>query len=139
MTTWKSGELSKIEAADELELSSLRPDGTLRSPVTVWVVRVGNDLYVRSANGPTGSWFRAAQVRNEGHIQAGGVDKDVTFVLESDKDINDQIDAGYRTKYRRYGGRYVKPMVAPEVRAATIKLVPRSTSPLSNQRKNRGS
>jgi hypothetical protein len=67
-------------------------------------------------------------VRHDGHIQAGGVGKDVTFVLEADHDINDQIDAAYRTKYRRYGGRYVNPMVAPEARAATIKLVPRSTS-----------
>ena len=49
-------------------------------------------------------------------------------MVEADHDINDQIDAVYRTKYRRYGGRYVNPMVAPEARAATIKLVPRSTS-----------
>jgi len=135
---WTSDELSKIGAADELELAPLRFDGTLRNAVTVWVVRVGNDLYVRSANGPTGSWFRGAQVRNAGHIHAGGVDKDVAFVQESGDDINDQIDAEYRAKYRRYGGGYVNSMVAREVRAATLKLVPRSTSPLSNQRKNRG-
>jgi hypothetical protein len=96
--------------------------------VTIWVVRVGDALYVRSANGRTGSWFRATQVRDEGHIEAGGVGKDVTFVVEADHDINDQIDAAYRTKYRRYGGRYVNPIVAPEARAAPIKLVPRSTS-----------
>ena len=128
MTTWTSDELSKIETADELEIASLRRDGTLRNPMTIWVVRVGDALYVRSANGRTGSWFRATQVRHEGHVEAGGVGKDVTFVVEADHDINDQIDAAYRTKYRRYGGRYVNPMVAPEARAATIKLVPRSTS-----------
>jgi hypothetical protein len=48
-------------------------------------------------------------------------------VTEADDDINDQIDAAYRTKYRRHGARYVNPMVAPEARAATIKLVSRST------------
>jgi hypothetical protein len=53
MTTWTSDELSKIGDSDELGLSSLRHDGTPRTPVTVWVVRVDNDLYVRSANGPT--------------------------------------------------------------------------------------
>jgi hypothetical protein len=129
MTTWTSDELNKIAASDELELSPLRRDGTLRNSVTVWVVRVDSDLYVRCANGPTGSWFRAAQVRHEGHIHAGGVDKDVAFKLEAGDKINDQIDIAYRTKYRRYGGRYVNPMVAREVRAATIKLVPRSTTP----------
>jgi predicted aldo/keto reductase-like oxidoreductase len=43
-------------------------------------------------------------------------------------DVNDEIDAAYRTKYRRYSARFVTPMVSPEARAATIKLVPRSTS-----------
>jgi len=62
------------------------------------------------------------------NIQAGGVDKDVTFVVEPDADINDQIDAAYRTKYRRHGALWVNPMVAAEARAATIKLVPRSRS-----------
>ena len=109
MTTWTSDKLSKIEAADELQLAALRPDGTLRNAVTIWVIRVGNDLYVRSANGRAGAWFRAAQVRHEGHIQAGGVDKDVTFVVEVDNDVNDRIDVAYRAKYRRYGGRYVNP------------------------------
>ena len=128
MTTWTSDELRKIEAAEELELASARPDGTLRNPVTIWVVRVGDDLYVRSWKGRPGRWFRATQVRQVGHIRAGGVDKDVTFVEEADPGIADQIDAMYHTKYRRYGARYVDPMVAPAARAATIKLVPRSTA-----------
>ena len=127
MTTWTSDELHKIDAAAALELASARPNGTRRSPVTIWVVRVGDDLYVRSWKGRTGAWFRATQVRREGHIKAGGVDKDVTFVTETDGTIDAQIDAAYRAKYRRHGGRYVDPMVAPEARAATIKLLPRST------------
>ncbi len=47
------GELDKIAAADELAIASLRRDSTLRVPVTVWVVRHGDDLYVRSVKGPT--------------------------------------------------------------------------------------
>ena len=127
MTTWMSEELNKIGTVDELEIAPLRRDGTLRKPVTIWVVRVGDDLYVRSAYGRNSAWFRGTQVRHEGHIRAGGVDKDVTFVEESDPGINDQIDAAYRTKYRRYSAQYVNPMVASEARSATIKLVPRST------------
>ncbi len=128
MTAWTSDELNKIGSAEELEIASLRPDGTLRSPRTIWVVRVGDDLYVRSYRGRGGAWFRAAQERHEGHIQAGGVEKDVSFVEETDPGINDQIDAAYRTKYRRYDARYVDPMVTPEARATTIKVVPRATT-----------
>jgi hypothetical protein len=127
MTTWTSDELGKIETAEELEIAPLRRDDTLRNFVTIWVVRVGNDLYVRSYRGRGGSWFRATQVRHAGHIRAGGVEKDVTFVGETDPDINDQVDAVYRAKYGRYP-QYVAPMVTAEARATTIKLVLCSTS-----------
>lgn len=37
--------------------------------------------------GRTATWFRGTQVCHEGHIRAGGVEKDVTFVEEADSDI----------------------------------------------------
>jgi hypothetical protein len=128
MAAWTNEELDKIAAAEELQLASVRRDGTLRKPVTIWVVRDGDDLYVRSVYGRTSTWFRGTQDREEGHIHAGGVDNDVFFV-EADDDIKDAIDAAYRMKYRRYAASYVDPMASPEARAATIKLVPRSTRP----------
>jgi hypothetical protein len=127
MTAWTSDELDKIAAGEELQLASARRDGRLRKPVTIWVVRHGDDLYVRSAYGRTSNWFRGTQDRAEGQINAGGVDKDVLFI-EADAEVNDEIDAAYRTKYHRYAASLVTPMVSPEARAATIKLVPRSTN-----------
>ena len=126
MTTWTSDELNRIGNAEELEIASLRRDGTLRKPLIIWVVRFGDDLYVRSVNGRGSAWFRGVQTRYEGHIRAGGVEKDVTFVEETDSNINDQIDTAYGTKYRRYAS-IANSMMTPAVRAATIKLVPRST------------
>ena len=124
MTTWTNDELNKIGKAEELQIASLRSDDTLRKPVTIWVVRVGDDLYVRSVYGRGSAWFRGTRTRSQGHIQAGGVDKDVTFVEETDAHVNEQIDDAYRTKYRRYAARIVNTTLAPEARAATIKLVP---------------
>ena len=89
----------------------------------IWVVRVGDDIYVRSVNGRTSAWFRGVESRHEGQIQAGGVVKEVTFVEEPDSEINDQADAAYLTKYRRYAS-IARSMTTPVVRAATIKLVP---------------
>jgi hypothetical protein len=126
VATWTSDELRTVAEAEELELASLRRDGSRGRPVTIWVVRVGDDLYVRSWKGHTGAWFRAAQTRHEGRVEAGSVRKDVTFVAETDEHINDRIDAAYRTKYRHHGGRYVDPMVAPQARSTTIKLAPRA-------------
>ena len=123
MATWASDELNKIGAAEELEIASMQRDGTLRKQVTIWVVRHGDDLYVRSVNGRGSSWFRGAQQRHEAHIEAGGLDKDVLLV-ETD-DINDEIDAAYRAKYHRYAKSIVGSVVSPQARAATLKLVPR--------------
>jgi hypothetical protein len=128
MTTWTSDELDKIGRAEELQIASLRRDGTLRKPVIIWVVRVGDDLYVRSVNGRTSAWFRGVQTRHEGQVRAGGVVKQVTFVEEPDSAVNDQIDAAYRTKYRRYATSIINSIISPEARAATIKLVPRPIS-----------
>jgi hypothetical protein len=125
MSIWTSNELDKIGKADELQIASLRADGTLRNPVIIWVVRVGDDLYVRAVKGRTGPWFRGTQTRHEGHIQSGGVEKDVTFVDDAEPTVNEQIDAAYRKKYFRYPKEYVDACVTPEARAATIKLMPR--------------
>ena len=126
--TWTSDELTKIGTAEELKIASRRSDDTLRNPVTIWVVRCGDDLYVRSVNGRTSAWFRGTQTRHEGHIKAGGVDKDVTFEdVDAADTINKQIDAAYRSKYRRYAASIISSIVSPKARAATIKLVPRST------------
>jgi hypothetical protein len=128
MTTWASDELDKIGTAEELEIASMRRDGTLRSSVIIWVARVGDDLYVRAYKGRSSPWFRGTQTRHEGHIQAGGVAKDVTFVeADGDAALNDRIDAEYRSKYRRYFD-IVGDMVTAQARSATIQLVPRSTS-----------
>ena len=129
MTTWTSDELNKIGSADELDITTIRPDGTPRKPVTIWVVRVDGGsvggLYVRSWKGRGSGWFRGTQRRQDGHIRAGGVDKDVTFVEETNPAINAQIDAAYRKKYGHYDAQYVDPMVVSPAREATIKLVPR--------------
>jgi hypothetical protein len=127
MSAWTNDDLEKIAAADELQLASSRPDGNLRKPVTIWVVRLGEDLYVRSVNGRTSHWFRGTEDRHEGHIRAGGVDKDVLF-LEAGDDVNDEIETAYRTKYQRYGASYIDPLLTPDARAATLELVPRSAA-----------
>ena len=127
MSAWTSEELNKIGAAEELEIASLRSDGTVRDPVTIWVVRVGDDLYVRSVNGRTSNWFCGAQDRHEGRIEAGGVQKDVTFAeVDPGDDVKDKIDAAYRAKYRSYAASIVNTTLTPQARAATLKLTPRA-------------
>jgi hypothetical protein len=126
MTAWKSDELATIGAAEEMQIAPFRRDGTPGKPVTVWVVHCGDDLFVRSVRGRSSHWFRSTQERYEGRIRAGRVQQDVTFV-DADRGADDEIDAAYRAKYRRYAGSILNSVLTPEARSTTIKLVPRST------------
>jgi hypothetical protein len=128
MTQWKGEQLDKLGTAEEVQIASMRGDGTLRKLVTVWVVRHGEDLYVRSVKGRNGPWFRGVQERHEGQIRAGGVQQDITFV-DADPEIKDEVDGAYRAKYRRYAGRILDSVLTPEALASTLKLVPRSPHP----------
>lgn len=122
--TWSHDELVKVGGAEELDITTLRRDGTARKPVTIWVVRVGDNIYVRSGYGLAAAWYRGALAHREGRIEAGGIGKDVTFA-DTDPAVADAIDAAYRAKYRHYGAQYVDSVTTPEARSATIRLVPR--------------
>jgi hypothetical protein len=45
---WTTDELDRIGRAEELQIAPERRDGSLRRPLPIWVVRVGDDLFVRS-------------------------------------------------------------------------------------------
>ena len=125
MTAWAKDELARMGRTEEIEVAVRRPDGPLRSWVTVWAVPYGDALYVRSAvRGRNAAWFRAVQETHNGRIRTGVVEKDVTFE-DADHALDDEIDAAYRAKYRRYAGRILNSCLTPEARSTTIKIVPR--------------
>jgi hypothetical protein len=93
----------------------------------MWVVRVDDDLYVRSAYGANNPWFRRANQSGVGRIRSGGVERDVKFA-EPTPDVHPDIDATYRGKYERYGPAIVGTVVGPLAHGVTIRLVPRSAS-----------
>ena len=123
MTGWTTDELAKIGQADELRIASRRPDGSLRRFVTIWAVRFGDDLYVRSAYGHDNPWFQRALASREGRVRAGGVERDVAFEVPG-PEVADDLHAAYHTKYDRYGPKIVGTVVSPEAARSTLRLVP---------------
>lgn len=87
---------------------------------TIWVVRVDDNPFVRSWNGPDGSWYRAARDGGPGRVRVGGHTFDVRF--EPAEHNRAAIDAAYRDKYGH--SRYVDAMITDGAPATTLRLVP---------------
>ena len=123
MTDWTENEAAEIGGAEELDLASRRPDGSLRPFVTIWVVRVGNDLYVRSVNGRS-CWLPRAVAAGEGQIRAGGLELDVMFEV-ADSAMEEAVTTAYHAKYDRYGPSIVGTVVSAASAVTTLRIVRR--------------
>jgi hypothetical protein len=126
MTAWAGEDLDRIGESEELQIASLRPDGTLRPYVIIWVVRVGEELYVRSALGPQNPWFRRAKEAGAGRVLASGVERDATFAA-AEEFPHEAIDAAYRKKYSSHPREDVDAVVGESSWRATLRLLPPSS------------
>jgi hypothetical protein len=123
MHGWDEHELSRIADAEELEIAPVRRNGELRRATPIWVVRAGDDLYVRGAYSVNKGWHGVARTSGRARISAGGIQRDVA-IEDADQAVLDEVDAGYRSKY---GSRYasiVDSITDAEHRATTLRLVP---------------
>jgi hypothetical protein len=122
MAEWNPTELARIGGTQEVEVSSLREDGTLTKPVTIWAVTVGDDLFVRSVRGDSGGWWKAAEGRHEGRLEAGDVGVDVTWE-DAVGEREEEIDAAYESKYGP--SPHVDAINSDAAKATTIRVLPR--------------
>jgi hypothetical protein len=123
MPAWTDDELRRIDRADELDIAAVRRTGQLRRATPIWVVRVGDDVYVRAAYGSGSGWSGVARGSGQAHIRAGGIERDVA-VEDVAESLLDEVDAAYRSKYGRYAS-IVDSITDAEHRATTLRLVPR--------------
>jgi hypothetical protein len=121
MAAWNKDELTRIVEADDLKIAPLREDRkTYGTPTWIWCVSVDGDLYVRAYNGRQSRWYGAALKQKAGQITAAGTTSDVIFEPVEGA-INDDIDDAYKAKYPT--SRYLKSMIGPSARSATVKVI----------------
>jgi hypothetical protein len=123
MSGWTDSELATIETADEIHIAPDRADHSTGPAVPIWVVRVDDDLYVRSYRGPSGSWYRRARRNGSGRIRVGGIDRAVRFTAV-DAGVRAKVDEAYSAKYGRYSSSLVRPMISDTVAETTLQLQP---------------
>ncbi|HXW35750.1 MAG TPA: DUF2255 family protein [Acidimicrobiales bacterium] len=122
MSNWTDEELERIGNAEELQLASRREDGSLRRFTTMWVVRVADQLFVRSAGGPHRPWYRHALASKTGRVRTGDVETDVEF-LRAEQGSDEEIDSQYHAKYDRYGPSIVDHVTGPVSVGLTVRLI----------------
>jgi hypothetical protein len=126
MSEWSQGHLGAIGAAEEIEVSSPREDGSMGEAVTIWVVRVGDDLFVRSVRGEHGAWYQRAEDKHVGRVEVEGATVDVEFEDVGEENA-DEVDAAYREKYAAHADS-VESITSADSRATTIRLAQRGAS-----------
>jgi hypothetical protein len=125
---WPADVLARFGTAEEIDISTRRDEGSLRVFVPIWIVAVGDQLFVRSYRGQGGAWYRHASTNPAAAIRLGAQQVEVTFTpIDPDqRDLHDAIGDAYRAKYARYGQTYLQPMLAEQAVAATLRLDPRN-------------
>ncbi|MCW2662186.1 MAG: hypothetical protein JWP83_3338 [Mycobacterium sp.] len=94
---WKPKTLSEIADQEEIRISSERKNGGYNRSTPVWVVRVDDDLYVRSGFGMNGFWYRHA-IESQAYVDAAGVRYKVDLILRTDPASIAAVDESYRKK-----------------------------------------
>jgi hypothetical protein len=122
MADWTDEQVARIASPQEVQVTTRRRDGSLRRPRTIWIVRDGDRVFVRSTNGRTASWFRGAIATGAGQIVSGGSATDVAFAEAAAADLP-AVDAAYRRKYGQYAS-IVDHLVEDGPREATLQVRP---------------
>lgn len=129
--TWSPEQLERIGSTEELRISTKRADGTLRGWVPIWVVCVGEHVYVRTWYRRDSGWFGQVQDSRRARISIPNLEVDVAVedIGDNGAELRGVVDAAYRTKYGRYGGQSVGGMVTDDAAATTLRLTPDQQSP----------
>ena len=105
-----------------MRVSTGRADGSLGAPRTIWIVNSGGRLFIRSTNGRTAVWFRAAIATGRGAIRVGATRFDVAFTEAVASDLT-AVDDAYRRKYGRYAS-IIDHLEETGPRSATLEVHP---------------
>ncbi|MEO7722404.1 MAG: DUF2255 family protein [Pseudolysinimonas sp.] len=99
---WNPETLAGLGDALEVDVTPFAADGSRRASRTIWSIRVGDELYVRSWKGRNAVWFQDALATMQGEIAVtgGGATQLVRFeAVDAAAPVQAQISASYLTKY----------------------------------------
>jgi|SRR6266545_6507198 len=113
--------LRHIADAREVSIGFRRPDSSTGS-TPVWVVRVGDDIFVRSMHGPGGGWYRRLRADPDGEVRDGGHVHPVHAEPIDDTGTVEEVTRAYASKYA--DSPYVQSLLNERASGATLRLDP---------------
>lgn len=113
--------LQHLADVEEIDIGFRRPDGSTGS-TPVWVVRVGDDVLVRSVRGPRGGWYRRLRADPDGWVEDGGHTHPVRAEPVTDDRLVAAVTDAYAAKYG--DSPYVQPLLEGPSIGATLRLHP---------------
>ena len=116
-----AGPLRHLADVQEIRIGFRRPDGSTGS-TPVWVVQVGDDVFVRSVNGPAGGWYRRLRADPDGEVRDAGHVHPVHAEPVSDETTIEAVTRAYASKYA--DSPYVQSVLNDRSAAATLRLQP---------------
>jgi hypothetical protein len=114
--------LHVLSAAEEIEIGFVRPDET-RGSTLVWDVEVEDQIYVRSAGGTSGGWYRRLRANPDGEVRQGGRVYPVRAEPVHDAEFLAKVTDAYLTKYQ--GSSLLMMFSTQDAVSATLRLVAR--------------
>jgi hypothetical protein len=120
---WKRKTLTEIADQAEIRISSERTGGGYNRWTPVWVVRVGDDLYVRSGFGTNRFWYRHA-TESQAYVNAAGVRYKVSVIPRTDRVSIAAVDEAYRQKYSADPS--LPLLLSDQARSTTSRLIPQT-------------
>ena len=113
--------LQHLADVEEISIGFRRPDGSTGSTL-VWVVQVGDDVFVRSVRGPRGGWYRRLRANPDGQVRDGRHTHPVHAEPVADAGTLAEVTRAYATKYG--DSPYVQPLLEEPSIGATLRLDP---------------
>ena len=120
MATFDTDMLERLHDQQEVTIRTHRHPDT---PVIIWVVAAGDEVFVRSVRAAKGRWFKDLAEGGEATLEVSGQRVLVRAIPAVDQGSIERASKEYLRKYRT--SPYAQAMVKAETLPTTLRLEPR--------------
>lgn len=120
MATFDKDTLKRLHDQQEV---SIRTEKHPDTPVTIWIVAPGDEVYVRSVRAAKGRWFKDLAKGGDATLEVLGRRMPVKAIPATDSGSVERASEEYLRKYRT--SPYAQAMVKAETLSTTLRLEPR--------------